>query len=109
MSSHPPYPKAQANKLIREIVKKSLISGKYSIGYTEHFKQELKNDRLDINDAHYILENGLIVDEPELDQKHGEWRYRVKGRAIDSKAATVLVITFPSRTSIKCITIFKTR
>src|SRR3990170_3208509 len=109
MSSHPPYPKAQANKLIREIVKKSLISGEYSIGYTEHFKQELKNDCLDINDAHYILENGLIVDEPEFDRKHSEWCYRVKGSAIDSKAVIILVITFSSRTLIKCITIFKKR
>lgn len=107
MYSKSPFPKEQATKLIKEIVKKSLADADYSIGYTDHFRVELRNDKLDINDAHYILKSGIIHDEPEFDTKYHEWRYRVEGKPIDSKSKVILVITFSSATKIKFITIFK--
>lgn len=107
MNDRPPYSRQQATKLIKTIVKKSHLNADYRISYTRHFCEELADDDLDMNDAHYILENGVVYDEPEFNLNHANWTYRVDGCPIDSKSKVILVVSFIGDRKIKLITIFK--
>ena len=72
---------------------------------TRHFKDELKNDGLDMEDAFIVCRSGAILDEPEENMKSGQWRYRITGNTTDGKRVAVVFALNPGGTAV-FITVF---
>ncbi len=60
-----------------------------------HFRQELKNEGLELVDAWRVMKAGRIFRPPEHDVKTGEWKYAVEGHVPDGKWL-VIVFSFKS-------------
>ena len=62
-------------------------------GYLEkdHFRlhpevwRRLRDLHIDMQDALYVLQRGIITAEPEFDQRTREWRFTVEGETVDQK------------------------
>jgi hypothetical protein len=57
----------------------------------QHFREELANEGLTIEEAWSVLRTGTVFDPPEHDIRTGEWKYKVEGHELGGKW---LVITF---------------
>ena len=75
--------------------------------YTKHFKQELANDNLTRSDILTVCRSGVIINEPELDARTGNWKYRIEGLNDDADRSAV-VFTFVQATKAVLITVFRT-
>jgi hypothetical protein len=70
-----------------------------------HFRDELANEGLSIQDAFAVLDSGRIYGPPEPDIKTGEWKWRVEGQEPGGKWMAI-VISFKTVDKIFLITIF---
>jgi hypothetical protein len=67
----PPFTRAEARKLAREIVDKGAIV------YNEpHAKERMVQRRISQLDVENVIRGGFINDEPELSER-GTWRYKI--------------------------------
>ena len=73
--------------------------------YSRHFRQELVNDELTMQDVLAVCRSGAITMPPESDIKTGEWKYRIEGRSVDGIGCAV-VFSFRSERSV-FITVFR--
>lgn len=80
------YTKLEALRLIR----KNLVKGE--IVPTSHFSKRMADRKISMQDVIAVLKNGAIHDEPELDIKTHQWKYRVKGKTIDNEPLVVVVV-----------------
>lgn len=71
----------------------------------KHFKDELRKEGLQFEDAWGVLRSGNIYDPPEIDPKSGEWKYRVEGHEPGGKWM-VIVISFKSLERVFLITVW---
>jgi len=89
-------------------IKQCLQDG--AIKETHHFRCELDKEGLSIVDAQIVIRRGYVFDEPELDIRTGEWKYRIAGTApeglfvtivfcIDCDGYAVLITVFCDRAS----------
>jgi hypothetical protein len=46
---------------------------------SKHFRDELANDSLTIQDVFEVARSGAIVLAPEKDIRTGDWKYRIEG------------------------------
>ncbi len=76
-----------------------------SVIYTKHFRAEMINDNLTIEDVLAVCRSGTIVTPPEQDMKLGNWKYRIEGTTIDGPRAAI-VFTFRPEAAV-LITAFK--
>ena len=60
---------------------------------TGHFREELANDDLTMEDVFYVCRSGAILMEPEADLKTGRWKYRIEGNTMEPRNIAV-VFTF---------------
>ena len=74
--------------------------------FTNHFDQELIADALTVDEVLAACKSGVIVDPPEIDIRHGNWKYRIVGRNLDSESLTVVFTFIPARKAI-LITVFR--
>ena len=44
-----------------------------------HFRKSMSDEGIDFADALAVMRSGTIYDEPEVDPKFGEWKYRIEG------------------------------
>lgn len=88
-----PFSPTQSKPLVGKILRGGFVD--YDV---PHFKEELANDGLDINDAMNALQRG-VFNEPEFE--NGEWRYQVHTHKC------VVVFAFVSLAEIQVITIWK--
>lgn len=58
---------------------------------TSHFKERMAQRKVSMQDVIYILKNGAILDEPELDIKINRWKYKVEGKTIDGEPLVIVV------------------
>ena len=72
---------------------------------TKHFRNELANEAISIQDAHDVLQLGIIYDEPEQDSGTDEWKYRVEGYEPGGKWMAI-IFCFKSIKRANLITIF---
>ena len=72
---------------------------------TRHFRDELANELVSIQDAHDILRLGIIYDEPEQDSKTDEWKYRVEGYEPAGKWMAI-IFSFKTEKRANLITVF---
>jgi len=70
-----------------------------------HFREELRNEGLDMEDAFAVLRTGMIYDPPEPDIKTGEWKWRVEGKCPDGQYIGI-VFSFKTVERAFLITVF---
>jgi uncharacterized DUF497 family protein len=75
------------------------------VRYGRHFRDELANEGLSIEDAWNVLRHGRIFDSPEQDIKTGEWKYRVEGQEPGGRTIAV-VFCFKAIERVFLITVF---
>ncbi len=90
--------KSDALKLLRECLKSGIVE------YHPHFALRCRERGVDLAEAQFVLRKGIIYDEPELELRFQEWRYRVEGRPPDGEKLKV-VITFLERDEVLVITV----
>jgi hypothetical protein len=72
---------------------------------TKHFREELKQEDLSVEDVYAVLRGGTIYEPPELDIKTREWKWRVEGREPSGKWIAI-ILTFKTIESVFLITVF---
>jgi len=77
--------RTDALKLLRECLKSGVVQ------YHPHFERRCRERGVDPQDAQYVLARGIIYDEPELDVRFQDWRYKVEGRPPDGDKLKVVV------------------
>ena len=94
----PRLSRSDALKLLRECLKSGIVE------YHPHFAQRCRKRGIDPMDAQFVLRKGIIYDEPELDVRFQEWRYKVEGKPPDGSELKV-VIAFLERDEALVITV----
>src|SRR5579871_3341921 len=89
----------EAQNLLRDCLKAGrVIPGR-------HFRDELKNENVDLIDAWEVLRTGQIYNEPEFHTGMQEWNYRVEGHEIGGKWLAI-VFSFKAIDTAFLITVF---
>lgn len=76
--------------------------------YTRHFREELANDGLTMQDVLTVCRAGAVIDEAEPDIRTGAWKYRIEGLTVERESVAV-VFSFRPEDHAVCITVFKRR
>jgi hypothetical protein len=84
MRAPKPLTSSKAEELLRHCVEFG------NMVLTQHFRDELKNERLEMLDIMPVLNTGTISQPAEQDIKTGEWKYRVEGYEIGGKWLCVI-------------------
>jgi len=92
-------PISEAQALIREIARTG------SVVPTYHAKYGHIERNYDSQDIEHILRNGVVTREPEYDQKHQDWKYRVEGNTIDGDLAVAITVIV-NQYEVSVITVF---
>ncbi len=74
----------------------------------KHFREELANERINLQDAWIVLRYGHIYDAPEKDIKTGEWKYRLEGPEPGGRWI-VIVVSFKTVDRAFLITVFSVK
>jgi hypothetical protein len=90
--------KSDALKLLRQCFETGIVE------YHPHFAKRCKERGVDPQDAQYVLRRGIIYEEPELDIRFQEWRYKVEGLPPDG-AKLKVVIAFLERDNVLVLTV----
>lgn len=77
-----------------------------TVRFGPHFRREMANDNLDVEDILTVLRSGCIYDPPEQDLKRGEWKYRLEGRC-DPDRWLAIVFSFKRQDQAFLITVFR--
>jgi hypothetical protein len=94
----PRLSKSDALKLLRQCMQTGIVE------YHPHFEKRCRERGVDPQDAQFVLRKGIIYDEPELDVRFREWRYKIEGKPPDSDKLKV-VITFLEKDEVLVITV----
>lgn len=86
-----------------DLLRHCLEEGKVSYG--RHFRDELANEELSIEDVWSVLRHGQIFRPAEQDIKTREWKYRIEGRE-PGGATLAIVFCFKEIDHVFLITIF---
>ena len=73
-----------------------------------HFREELANEGINLQDAWIVLRYGHIYDAPEKDIKTGEWKYRLEGPEPGGRWM-VIVFCFKTVDNAFLITVFSVK
>jgi hypothetical protein len=92
------FSKTDALKLLRQCLQTGIVE------YHPHFEMRCRERGIDPQDAQYVLRKGVIFDEPELDIRFQEWRYKVEGKPPDNDKLKI-VIAFLERDEVLVITV----
>jgi hypothetical protein len=95
----PRLSRSDALKLLRECLRTGVVE------YHPHFAQRCRERGVDLLDAQFVLRKGVIYDEPELDLRFQEWRYKVEGKPPDGEKKLKVVISFLERDEVLVITV----
>jgi uncharacterized DUF497 family protein len=57
-----------------------------------HFRRELANDGLDLQDVEAVLRSGAIYKPAEIDPRRGEWKYTLEGRCEGGRWIAVVFV-----------------
>ncbi len=91
---------SEATKRIREIVRFG------DVRTTEHCRIRMVERRFSFQDLVSVLLNGDVKSQPEYDQKHDQFKYRVEGNTIDGDSAAAITVIVSARTLL-VVTIFE--
>jgi hypothetical protein len=91
--------RTDAVKLIRDCLRQGRIRT------TRHFREELAAEGLTVVDAFYVLQQGIVFNEPEHDIYFQQWRYRMEGTEPDGQYVSI-IFTFDEPEEGVLITLF---
>lgn len=91
---------SEATTLIREIVQFGAIQT------TVHCRMRMMERVFYFQDLRSVLQNGEVKSQPEYDEKHDQYKYRVEGNTIDGDSAIAVTIIMSTR-SLLVVTIFE--
>ena len=74
----------------------------------KHFREELANEGINLQDAWIVLRYGHIYDPPEKDIKTAEWKYRLEG-AEPGGRWIIIVFSFKAVDKAFLITVFSVK
>ena len=94
----PRLSKSDALKLLRDCLQTGIVQ------YHPHFVKRCRERGIYPLDAQFVLRKGVIYDEPELDLRFQEWRYKVEGKTPDEDKLKV-VVTFLERDEMLVLTV----
>jgi len=77
----------------------------WKMALTRHFRDELANDDLTMEDVLSVCRSGAVILEPEKDIKTGQWKYRIEGTTADLRRVAI-VFAFKSELAV-FITVFE--
>ena len=90
----------EATRRIREIVRFG------DVRTTEHCRIRMVERRFSFQDLVSVLLNGDVKSEPEYDEKHEQYKYRVEGNTIDGDSAAAITVIVSTR-ALLVVTIFE--
>ena len=73
---------------------------------TSHARERMRKRNASYQDIVNTLETGQILREPEWDEGHGHWKYRVEGVDLDGDSLTAITVIFDSEMSLLVVTLF---
>lgn len=73
--------------------------------YSRHFRDELANDALDMEDVLSVCRSGAVVVAAEKDIRSGHWKYKIEGSIADRRQVAI-VFTFREQAAV-FITVFE--
>jgi hypothetical protein len=89
--------KSDALKRLRNCLENGIVE------YHDHFEKRCRERGIDLQDAQRALQKGIIYQEPELNVRFQEWRYRVDWTTPEGQAIA-LIIAFPEDNETLAIT-----
>ena len=95
-----PLSSKDATNRIRQIVRFGEVQT------TAHCRLRMRERRFDFQDLVSLLLNGEVLDQPEYDERHDHYRYRVQGTTIDGDSAIAVTVIVSFR-SVLVVTIFE--
>lgn len=88
----------EAQLKIREIAQYGFITP------WPHCQKQMRKRGFDFQDIEYLLKNCKIVNPPEYDNDHDDWKYEAIGHVIDGDKATVITVIV-SHNKVFCVTV----
>ena len=76
-----------------------------AVVYTRHFRDELVEDNLTMEDVVTVCRSGAIVVPAEKDIRTGDWKYRIEGLTTDQTRIAVVFCLRPDKAVM--ITVFE--
>ncbi len=95
-----PFSSSEAISRIREIASFG------DVQTTSHCRRRMTERSFHFQDLLSVLVNGEITDQPEYDEKHDQFKYRVQGTTIDGDSAIAVTVILSFR-SLLVVTIFE--
>jgi hypothetical protein len=89
--------KSDALKRLRNCLENGIVE------YHDHFEKRCRERGIDLQDAQRALQKGIIYQEPELNVRFQEWRYRVDWTTPEGQVIA-LIIAFPEKDETLAIT-----
>jgi hypothetical protein len=86
--------KGDAVRIIRSCVENGFIQ------FLPHFRARCLERGVDAQDVLSVLKRGGIFDEPELDIRRNQWRYKVEGPTSEGERLAVIVAFTDENTTV---------
>ena len=93
------FTSSEATKLVREIARFG------DVQTTGHCRKRMVERQFSFQDLISVLLNGEVRDQPEYDEAHGQYKFRVEGNSIDGDSAVAVTVIVSDR-AVLAVTIF---
>ena len=93
------YSKEEAQEIVRE------LSFHGTLVPTLHFEHESGPQRnFDMLDALRVIRSGMVISEPEYNEKHNSWKCEVEGKDIEGDRLTLIIAFNPDSRRLFIVT-----
>jgi uncharacterized protein DUF4258 len=97
-------PRPLSAEQARQAFRRPILGSEGEFLTTKHFKERMIERHFDMADVLHLARTGVIHNPPEWDTKHGEWLWRIEGKAVDGRRVYV-VFSLPRQHQVKGVTI----
>ncbi len=98
-----PEKKSEAARLIKAIAR----DNKGMVNVRSHAKRRMKERNIDMLDILCAFRNGRIIETPEWDKDHNEWKYKFTGNNVEGDPITIITNINKKNKQIVLITTFR--
>jgi hypothetical protein len=100
-----PHTKSEATRLIKAIARDK----EGMVNVRSHAKKRMKERNVDMLDVLCAFRNGRILEAPEWDTGHNEWKYKFTGNNVNGEAIAIVTNINKKEKQIVLITVFETK
>jgi len=100
-----PHNKSEATKLIKAIARDK----EGMVNVRSHAKKRMKERNVDMLDILCAFRNGRILETPEWDIDHNEWKYKFTGNNVDGDPIAIITNIDEKKKQIVLVTVFETK